>query len=317
MNWIFDRLDGARVSDKLECGDGKVLVLENDALRVVCLPGRGGDIVSFFNKAAGCECLTQPFPMMALRRPDLSAATTVLRTGNFVWPEMFPVASDCDDYFGQGQPLHGEARFLQWRYDIIEDHPDSVAVRLQARMQLTPFVLTRTMRLDSGSPRVIFEEQVENLSGQSLPILWGHHPTFGQPFLDETCRINLPDGTLIDGDEDMLKISPPQTGVGNMFYLVDIAAGWYGIFNHGRKFGFGMRWDREIFRVIWIFQNYNRNAGAPWFDRRYACAVEPVTSFPQAHPQHRTLDPITVAPNETLSTQLEAFIFDNPKELGH
>lgn len=316
MNWIFDRLDGARISDKLEYRGGRVLVLENNALRVVCLPGKGADIVSFFCKSAGGECLSQPFPMMPLRRPDMSGAATLLQTSDYTWPEMFPIASDCDDYFGQGQPLHGEARFLEWRYDIIEDEPDHVAVKLQARMQVTPFVLTRIMRIDRNSPKIIFDEQIENLSSQPLPILWGHHPTFGQPFLDETCRIYLPDGELIDGDEAMLNIDPPRSGGNNMFYRIDISDGRYGIFNHGKEFGFGMRWDRSIFRVIWIYQNYNNDRGAPWFDRRYACAVEPVTSFPQAHPKHKILDPIMVPARQTLSTQLEAFIFDDPKQLG-
>jgi len=316
MDWIFDRLDGARVSDHLESYGGKVVVMENETLRVVCLPHKGADIVSFYYKPAGCECLASHARMMLSRTPDGVDHMKPIENAAYTWPEMFPVASNYGDYFGKDQPPHGEARLLSWRHDIIEDDPEQVAVKFQTRTKLSPFVLTRVMRIDRASPKVVFEEQVENLSDQSLPILWGHHPIFTSPFLDEHCEIILPPGKLVDGDKSMLKIKPAHTGTTNMFYLLEPAAGWYGLFNHRRQFGFGMKWDHRLFRTIWLWQAYNHDVRAPWFGRRYACALEPVTSVPKSHPKYGEFLPITVGPRGKLLTKLEAFIFDNEGDLG-
>jgi len=315
MDWIFDRRDGARVSDDLTCQAGKVLVLENDLVRVVCLPDKGADIVSFFNKSAGCQCLSAPFVMLPAGTSGTPVTGDDFDRSIFVWPEMFPVASDYGEYFGQVQPVHGEARYQSWRYDIIAAGPDQVAVKLRAEMQMTPFVLTRTMRLARDSATLVLDEEVENRGTEPLPIIWGHHPTFGQPFLEEHCRIYLPEGRLIDGDRSMLEIDPPNSGGGNMFYCVDLAGGYYGLFNHRLNFGVGMRWDHDLFRVIWLWQGYNRKSGSPWFDRVYACAIEPVTSLPKQHKHFGDLKPIIVAPKQRITTGLEVFIFNDPSDL--
>ncbi len=316
MNWIFDRNDGARVSDKLCYRNWRVVVLENEYLRVVVIPGKGGDIVSFFNKESGCECLLNQPREFADSSYDPNCSTHESQAGNCVWPEMFPVASAYGDYFGKAQPFHGEAHMLPWRYDIIKDTPEEVSVRLKVNMQLTPFTLIRTMSLKSGEKSVRFDEQVINKSQEELPIIWGHHPTFGKPFLSEDCQIYVPKGKFLDGDESMLKIQPEGAGIQNMFYLLEFASGWYGIYNNNLKFGFGMKWDKDIFKVIWLWQAFNSEQGAPFFKRRYTAAIEPVSCLPQTAKEPRAPLPIMIGGGETIETSLEAFLFDNPNELG-
>jgi len=315
MNWIFDRDNGAKISDKLSYRSWKVVVLENEYIRIVTIPAKGGDIVSFFNKQANCECLLkQPreFPDATL---DPNASTKEFQAGNCVWPEMFPVASAYGDYFGTHQPFHGEAHMFPWRYDIIKDEPDEVAVQLSVNTQLTPFKLIRTMRLRRNEFSVRFDEAVINLSDTPLPLIWGHHPTFGKPFLSEDCQIYLPEGRFLDGDASMLKIQPEGSGVGNMFYLLDFTDGWYGIYNHKRKFGFGMRWDAKIFRVIWLWQAFNSEKQAPFFGRRYTAAIEPVSSLPQTADAPKEPLPIVIEPHQTIETSIDVFLFDNPDKL--
>jgi len=315
VDWIFDRRSGARVSDRLELAGGPVVVLENERLRAVCLAGKGADIVSLFNKDAACECLSQPYPTFPFRPGEAPALGREFGKYMTVWPEMFPVASAWGDYFGQAQPFHGEARLLAWRHEIIEDSPQRVSVRLSARMQLSPFRLTRTMTLDADSPVLALDERVENLANQPLPVLWGHHPTFGPPFLDETCRVQLPGGDYIDGDDSMLQLAPPGSGVHNMFYRLNLSSGRCGLFSHKRGFGVGLRFDHQLFRVIWIWQGLNQNSGAPNFDTRYACAVEPVTGLPKQHAQSDRTPPILVHPETPLTTRLDVFLYTDQRDL--
>ncbi len=315
MDWIFDRNTGARISDKLKYRNWRVVVLENEYIRIVIIPEKGGDIVSFFNKKISCECLLNQIREFPDSTYDPNCSTKEFQGGNCIWPEMFPVASAYGDYFGIAQPFHGEAHMLPWRYDIIKDEPDEVVVRLTVNMQLTPFTLVRTMSLQAGQQRVKFDEKIMNNSEISLPIIWGHHPTFGKPFLSEDCRIYLPEGKFLDGDTSMLKIQPEGSGIENMFYLLDFNAGWYGIYNHRLKFGFGMRWDKSIFRVIWLWQSFNSGKDAPFFGRRYTAAIEPVSSLPQTAQEPKEPMPLIIKPNQTIETSLEAFLFDNPAQL--
>ncbi len=315
MNWIFDRNNGARVSDKLKYRNWNVLVLENEYISVVVIPGKGGDIVSFFNKEAGCECLLNQIREFPESTYDPNCSTEEFQSGNCVWPEMFPVASAYGDYFGIEQPFHGEAHMLPWRYDIIKDEPEEIIVKLSVNMQLTPFTLIRTMSLKAKQRSIKFDEKVINHSDIALPIIWGHHPTFGKPFLSEDCRIYLPKGKFSDGDESMLKIQPEGSGIGNMFYLLDFEAGWYGIYNHKENFGFGMRWDKSIFRVIWLWQSFNSETCAPFFGRRYTAAIEPVSSLPQTADEPKEPKPLIIGPKQTIETSLETFLFNNVKQL--
>ncbi len=319
MEWVYDRFEGARITDKLSWYGVNIVVMENDIVRVVVLPSRGGDIVSFYYKPALCECMMKPkvkvpvFDFNPLKPKEFSA-------GVCSWVFMFPVASEWGDYFGVDQPFHGEAHLLPWDYSILKDTEEEVVVELRCRMQLSPFEVVRKISLRADEPEVRFEEQVKNLSEVSLPIMWGHHPTFGKPFLSDKCRIYLPEGKFYRGDESMLRIRKEGVGVGNMFYLVDFDDGWYGIYNEEKEFGFGMRWDCDLFRVVWIWQEYGSDDKGPYFGQRYAVAVEPVSSLPQIESIDEDMrdkyGPIEIKPKGEMSAELSAFIFTEPSQIG-
>jgi galactose mutarotase-like enzyme len=289
---------------------GKVVVLENDRLRVVCLPAKGADIVAFDDKMKNCQCLMQP--LREFTSLDLAPNPSGL---NCIWPEMFPTASAYGEYNSALQPFHGEAHTLPWRYDIIKDTPEEVSVRLAAQMHLAPFKIVRTMTLRAGEAVLHIDETVTNLSTLTLPLNWGHHPTFGEPLLSEHCQIYLPKGKFLDGDASKLKIKPKGSDADAMFYLTDFSQGWYGLFNHQKKLGFGMRWDPKLFQVIWLWQSFNCNTRCPVNGREYAAAVEPVMSLPQSAEKPRDPKLYQIGPNETLGTHLEAFLFDSVDDL--
>lgn len=319
MDWMYKRREGARISDKLSWYGRPIVLMENDYLRLVILPSRGADIVSLYNKSAACECLIRPIVDISDFSDRNPIKPKVLSAGVCSWPFMFPVASHWGDYFGQEQPFHGEAHLLPWEYRIIKDLPELVEVELFCFMQLTPFYVRRIVSLPADEPRVILREEVRNLSNQTLPIMWGHHPTFGEPFLSSACRIYLPAGRFYKGDESMLDIRSKDAGLENMFYLLDFKEGWYGIYNRERGFGVGMSWDNDLFKVVWIWQEYGSNRSAPYFGRRYAVAIEPVSSLPQIDEididMRRRYGPVHIGANSTMSAELSVFFFEEPDQI--
>jgi hypothetical protein len=100
-----------------------------------------------------------------------------------------------------------------------------------------------------------------------------------------------------------------------MFYLTEFTEGWYGVFNHQKQFGFGMKWDAKVFQTLWLWQAFNIVKEMPWCRREYTAAVEPVMSMPQTAKSPKKPDLYVLKGNETLSTSLQAFIFDDPKKI--
>ena len=311
MDFIFPRAAGARFCDKLFYKDLRLVVLENEVLRVVVLPERGAEIVSFLDKQTGVDVMLR-LPM-GLRSPKSETALlgqphARLSFYGGGWQELFPVASEFGDYYGREQPFHGEAAQLVWDYAVLEDSSSRVCVEFRVRTVLSPFELKRRMILDAGSPEVRLEESIENLSELDLRYMWGHHPAFGAPFLSGDCRIELPRCKLLEGDESLLKIASGSESREAMFYAVDLESGIYGLRNERLGFGFGMKWDHRVFRKIWIWQSFHHFADAPYFKREYACAIEPSTSLP--HQWYGDRDPLPVLKaRQHLQTSLTAFLY--------
>lgn len=311
MDFIFHRSIGARVSDKLSFKDLRLVVMENEAVRVVVAPEKGADIVSFVDKASGVDVMLRLPSGLRSYKSERSLIALPDTFSSFYeggWQELFPVASSFGKYHGMNHPMHGEAPLLAWDHAIIEDSASRVIVEFRLRTVLTPFELKRRMILDAASPEVRFEESVENLSDQDLDYMWGHHPAFGAPFLSGDCRIELPKCRLFEGDEKLLKIAAETESRSAMFYAMDLETGVYGLRSDRLGFGFGMKWDHRLFSKIWIWQSLHHHAGSPFFKREYACAIEPFTSLP--HQLYGKTDPLPVIrARQKIETTLTAFLY--------
>lgn len=311
MDFIFHRSAGARVSDKLYYKDLRLVVMENDAIRVVVVPEKGADIISFVDKKTGIDVMLRlPTGLRSFKSemPLMQHPNTLFSYYEGGWQELFPVGSGFGKYYGQDHPTHGEVPLLEWDHNIIEDNARRVCVEFVVRTKLSPFELRRRMILDASSPEVVLEESIENLSTMDLKYMWGHHPAFGAPFLSGDCRIELPKCRLFKGTAKSLRISPETRPHRAMFYALDLERGVYGIKNDKLGFGFGMKWDHRVFSKIWIWQSMHILDRAPYFNREYACAVEPFTSLP--HQLYGKKDPLPkLKAGERLSTRLSAFIY--------
>jgi galactose mutarotase-like enzyme len=311
MDFIFHRPSGARVCDKLTYKDLRLVVLENDALRIVVTPEKGADIVAFVDKPTGVDVMLRLPAGLRSWKSEVPLMPHPNRLFSFYeggWQELFPVGSNFGKYYGADHPTHGEAPLLNWDYAILEDSRQRVCVEFRVRLVMSPFELRRRMILDASSPEVVFEESIANRSSIDLKYMWGHHPAFGAPFLSGDCRIELPKCRLIAGTARQLRIPPESKPSRAMFYAVDLARGEYGIHNDRLGFGFGMAWDARVFSKIWIWQSLHYLDRAPFFRREYACAVEPFTSLP--HQIYGKRDPLPVLKaGQKLETTLKAFLY--------
>ena len=195
----FSRTSGCRVSDALTYCNFRMVVLENDFMRVCVLPEKGAEIYQLEYKTAGVDVL---FKRGQLRFPAPFTAAQVDNPTGFVdayaggWQELFPSGGAACRVNGAQIGTHGESFLLPWNWEILEDREERVSVRFSLRLLRFPFKLTRIMTLEKKRKVLELHECVENTGMEPLSFMWGHHPAFGAPFLDETCVLDLPQGNL-------------------------------------------------------------------------------------------------------------------------
>jgi len=60
----------------------------------------------------------------------------------------------------------------------------------------SPFRMERTMRVEASRPVLLLRERITNECGEPIDYMWGHHPSYGPPFLSDACRIDIGARTL-------------------------------------------------------------------------------------------------------------------------
>jgi hypothetical protein len=166
-----------------------------------------------------------------------------------------------------------------------------------------PLEVVRRVTLDENVARV--EEQVTNLGGDPIEVMWGHHPTFGAPFLEPGCTIETsartftaddrapgaglspgrpstwPNALLEDGGRIDLSVIPaPDERRAVLGYLSDFDEGSYRIVNPRVGLAAEIRWPLDVFPTAWFWQELRASPGYPWYRRAYTTALEPNTTAP-------------------------------------
>ncbi len=309
--YTYGRKQGCRISLDYTYKGMRVAFLENEVLRVGILLDKGADIFEFTYKPRDLDFMWQsPIPM---QRPFV--ATSALPEGAFHdyyyggWQEILPSAGWAKDaYLGTYQGLHGEVSLLPFEAHIVEDQPDRVALRSHVRLYRSPLTLERTMSLRKDIPALFIRERLTNESIGEFAVMWGHHPAFGEPFLDDSCVVETPakevevlayhaNGLWQPGGDyefprvkdrrtgelqDIRRVLPRETRSVDVVFFKELSEGWYGITNQRLGVGFGMAWDQDLFKYLWMWQVYGGHTDYPWYGRTYNCALEPFTSYPPA-----------------------------------
>jgi hypothetical protein len=303
--YTHERNFGCRLTEFVYCGLPTV-TLENELLRVTILAGKGGDIFEFLYKPLDVDFMWRspwgvrdPAPFVATSHTPVSAFLDFYEGG---WQDCLPTGGNPCDYQGQPFGAHGEAATIPWRYSIVEDSPECVALKLWVRTYRTPFLVEKTLTLERGRAVLRIAEQITNEGRVTLPIMWGQHPAFGPPFVDESCRIDLPGGRvhatqltpntrfvagehawpLVPGRDgnliDLRRVAGCEADTSDTLRIADLAEGWYALTNTQRQVGFGMAWPLAVFPALWFWQVYGGAYGAPWYGRTYNVALEPFST---------------------------------------
>jgi hypothetical protein len=347
--FVHGRKTGCRVTLDYTYRGLRVGYLENDALRVGIMVGKGADVFEFTYKPRDLDFMWHsPIP---IREPFV--ATSALPEGAFHdyyyggWQEVLPSAGWADEpYLGTYQGLHGEVSLLPFDARVVEDGSERAELELSVRLYRSPLRLVRRMSVRSDEPALFIEEVLENESPSEFAVMWGHHPAFGAPFLDETCRVDV-EATTVDvleyhrnglwepgegyafplvpnrrsGEtQDVTRVLAPETKSVDVIRFRGLADGSYGLRSERLGAGFGMAWDAELFPSLWMWQVYGGHDDYPWYGRTYNCALEPFTSWPPAGVQNAIANGSAriLAPGEVVETDLVAVAYeaDGPVRVG-
>lgn len=290
----------------------RLLFLENELLRVGILVDKGADIFEFLFKPQDTDFMLHT--PQGIRGPAVQS-TASTAWGSFLdyyeggWQEILPNGGPPCTYKGVEFGLHGEISTIPWQYRIELDTEDEIRVTLEVRPFRIPLHLTKSLTLRRGEPVLAIEETLQNEGREPVEVMWGHHPAFGAPFLNSSCRIDLPgpelllevfeDGsgtriskagrypwpTVPDSEGALIDFSRPDApGAGHedLGYLINLPEGWYALTNQETQVGFALWWSLETFPYLWIWRQFNQSAGYPWYGRVYTMALEPWSSYPSA-----------------------------------
>lgn len=337
-----------RISDEWTYRGMRLLVIENSEIRVVVVPDKGSDIVSFRHQPTNTEFLWES--PLGLRNPAQYVPTVALPEGPFHdlyeggWQELLPGAGGFapQPYAGALIGLHGEVALYPWKCAIELDTPDEVRARLSVETIRAPFRIEKRLTLRRGEARLIVEETLTNLGDEECPFMWGHHPVFGAPFLSEGCVVDVPAEqlltprteadapfqpasrlpsnrefawplakTIAGAEVDLSRVPGPAGRTADLAYLTGLREGWAAITNPARGVGFGFAFDPSVFRYVWLWQPYGGAWGSPWFGRVYACGVEPHSSWPVQGLSEaiKNGSALKLGPRQTLSTTIVATVF--------
>jgi hypothetical protein len=338
------RNHGCRISAAWKVDGLQTLILENELLRVTVLAGRGSDIVEFRYKPLDLDFLfASPNGLRNPARiiPSAYTDSPFLDYYQGGWNDILPNGGPGVVYQGAALGQHGEISLIPWEYAIDLDTPERVSARLWTRPLRTPFFVEKTLSMEPGRAALKITERVTNEGGQPVQLMWGQHIAFGRPFLDEGAIIDAPARRLIaHGPMDGYEPRRFQPGVVNgwpnavtpsggladasrvpaygaeraqeMAYLAELTDGWYALTNPARKVGFGLRFDHQLYRYVWLWQQLGDIAtGFPWWGRTHTIALEPWTSYPTTGLNEAIANgtAITLAPGAQLETSLCAVAY--------
>ncbi len=289
----------------------EAMFLENRHLRILLLPGKGGDILEFRDKRADVDVLfhTDHNWQPPTERPVPSVAATAWQdTYPGGWNVNLPVAGYTDDFAGTPYGLHGETALIPWEATVVRDDDEAVTVRLETDLVRYPFSIERTLTLPADESSLHVEESVTNHGGVALEYMWQQHVALGRPLVGPAARLDVADATGvvepygeehrnnrlaadqtfdwpyapgIDGEDVDLRTFPPlDSTIHDLAYAVDLTDGWYAVTNPDLDLGFGFRFPTDPFECLWYWQPFGGYEESPFFNQNYNVGLEPTTAYP-------------------------------------
>lgn len=331
---------GCRISEFVLAGH-RAVSLENEKLRVTVLADKGSDIYEFLYKPRDMDFLWRSW--VGLRARDHLVATTSRSAGPHQdhyeggWQEMFPNCGGRSEHQRAEIGQHGEVLLLPWDYSIRTDEPDLIEVEFRVRTIRTPFHLVKVLSLRRNEAILRISETATNESGQDVDFTWGHHPALGWPFLNQTCRIDLPECRIrtfpefttsesrlkadqtsewplalgIDGSAiDLSQIGGPELACQDMVFLDGISDGWYAVTNLATRTGFALIYPAEVMRYLWYWLVCRGGRDYPWWSATYNLALEPCATLPILSRAVERGEALLLGPGQQLHIDLAAIAYE-------
>ncbi len=311
---------GPRVLKGYTLNGYEIIVLENELLRVVVNVGRGAMIPEFLYKPADLDVLWKN--ARGLRPHDTYTPSSYepapLRDHHpGGWYECFPSGSTPVTQHGAHIGFHGEIWGLPFELESATEDEDQCSAVMTAFTHRAPWKLTKKYTLKKNDPTLYVEEVATNLATIDLAVMWGQHPIFGAPFLDEHCYIEMPATSYFDmGDKpmarrrwptapdgsDLSKVRAPDSKRSKMAFVTDLTEGKYRVVSPTWKLAFELCWDAAQFPYCWVYESCGET-NAPWWGHGYLLAVEPFTGLPKAIEEGHGVINIKAGQSETVRMQ--------------
>ena len=287
----------------------RLLVVENECVRVALWPGHGADVVELRHKGSDLDVLwknPQVWPPRARALDQPHGGRSEFYDGfHGGWFVSLPNGFFPADYYGAPLGCHGELQCVPWDAEILEQSDARVRVRLTGRGVRTPWLLGRELELRSGEPVVRWHEHLTNRSAMRLPAAWLHHPGFGGPLI-EGAELVTNARTVLTPPADRPELAqlrpsyrgawpqvPEQAGgkmrdcsrvpaagsdTEHVVHLTDFPFGWGAVWNEARQLGFGLRWDEQVFPYAWSWAAGRGHATYPIWGQCHTITLQPSTS---------------------------------------
>jgi galactose mutarotase-like enzyme len=225
--------------------------LENEFLQVTLMPLRGGEIQQIRSKKSDLKFLCEGRPDMPdFRQPGPDAPLAPAENAAFSnFYTMFPNAGPLQTYRGYQYEFHGDIRAVAWEAKIITDSEAKIVLELKARCKEIPFELKRTISLEKGATCLSFRDELSHIGptgSEKLPFIYGFHPYFSHPLLDENSQFKVGGQVIFEGPSRQERV--------NRLYSIETGqVGEVEIFNPVLKAAFRLRFDPSFLKYTWLW----------------------------------------------------------------
>jgi hypothetical protein len=340
---MSDRWTLPRISTNYRYRGIDAAVLENRHLRLLVLPGKGGDILEFRDKRTDIDVLwhaDHEWVPPADRYIPSQAPATWMDHYPGGWQVNLPIAGFGYEFEGNSYGLHGESALIPWQSTVIKNDDAGATLRLETDLLRYPFHVERDLHLPADESRLEINESITNEGNVELEYIWQQHVALGEPLLSPEARLDCSatrgvveeesetfrNGRLEFSKEfewpeaprrgggiaDLREIPPSDAGYHDQAYLTGLESGWYALTNPDLDLGFGLTFPTDPFGCIWYWQAFGGYHESPYFSRNYNVGLEPTTAYPsgdipEAQRQNGTMK--TLSPGETVLAEFTAITY--------
>jgi hypothetical protein len=194
---------------------------------------------------------------------------------------------------------------------------------------VTNTTIEKSITFEANEPTFSIAYRLSNNQSQPLEYLWKLHPALS---INPHSRIDMPAGEcLVDegfrgrlgaaverfvwphaAGVDMRVVPPASAESCDFYYGTQLSAGWCALTDGTTQSGFGLSFDPDVFRSVWVFGAYGG------WRNHYTTILEPCTGYP-----YRLEDAIAqgsvsrIAAHSTLNTTLRVSLYQHAHGVAH